>query len=151
SPTWACCQPTAASWRRSCFPRQGSRMSIIERAAELLRREAPDQKSRAAASDHAERRGLALIERAAADFVELTGLPASGAAPLEAEKTTRQFAVDRNRLRALGLITPDDERTPLAESFRRIKRQILANVDHPKAGAPPANLVLVTSALAGEG
>ena len=48
------------------------------------------------------------------------------------------------------MITPDGERTPIAEGFRRIKRQILANVAHPKAGAP-ANLVLVTSALAGEG
>jgi exopolysaccharide/PEP-CTERM locus tyrosine autokinase len=48
------------------------------------------------------------------------------------------------------MITPDGERTPNAESFRRIKRQILANVAKSKAGAP-ANLVLVTSALAGEG
>jgi len=48
------------------------------------------------------------------------------------------------------MITPDDERTPNVESFRRIKRQILANVTRSKAGAP-ANLVLVTSALAGEG
>lgn len=49
------------------------------------------------------------------------------------------------------MITPDGERTAVAESFRRVKRQILANVANPKAGAPPANLVLVTSALEGEG
>jgi exopolysaccharide/PEP-CTERM locus tyrosine autokinase len=48
------------------------------------------------------------------------------------------------------MITPDGERTPIAESFRRIKRQILANATNPKTAAP-ANLVLVTSALAGEG
>jgi exopolysaccharide/PEP-CTERM locus tyrosine autokinase len=48
------------------------------------------------------------------------------------------------------MITPDGERTPIAECFRRIKRQILTNVANPKTGAP-ANLVLVTSALAGEG
>jgi len=102
-----------------------------------------------------------LIERASADLVEGASLPTDGGPPLEAGKTnapgrssgraTRQFAVDRNRLRALSLITPDGERTPLAESFRRIKRQILANVEKPKPGAPPANLVLVTSALVGEG
>ena len=102
-----------------------------------------------------------LIERASADLAERTYLPTDGEPPREPGKTnapgrspsraTRQFAVDRNRLRALGLITPDGERTPLAESFRRIKRQILANVENPKPGAPPANLVLVTSALAGEG
>jgi protein-tyrosine kinase len=59
--------------------------------------------------------------------------------------------VDRNRLRGLNLIAPDGERTPLAESFRRIKRQILANIAKPKPGAPPANLVLVTSALPRDG
>lgn len=41
---------------------------------------------------------------------------------------------------------PDDERTPIGEGFRRIKRRILANVTDP-AG----NLVMVTSALQGEG
>jgi exopolysaccharide/PEP-CTERM locus tyrosine autokinase len=58
--------------------------------------------------------------------------------------------VDRDQLRRQRMITPDGERTPIAEGFRRIKRQILVNVANPKAGAP-ANLVLVTSALAGEG
>jgi exopolysaccharide/PEP-CTERM locus tyrosine autokinase len=48
------------------------------------------------------------------------------------------------------MITPDGERSPIAENFRRIKRQILANVANSKPGAP-ANLVMVTSALAGEG
>ena len=49
------------------------------------------------------------------------------------------------------MIAPDGERTLIAESFRRVKRQILANVANPKPGAPPPNLVLVTSALPGEG
>jgi receptor protein-tyrosine kinase len=49
------------------------------------------------------------------------------------------------------MITPDAERTPIAESFRRIKRQILMKVASPKSGALPANLVMVTSALPGEG
>ena len=61
------------------------------------------------------------------------------------------FKFDRERLRAQSMITPDGERTPIAESFRRIKRQILENIVSPKPGAPPANLVMVTSALAGEG
>jgi receptor protein-tyrosine kinase len=136
-------------------------MSIIERAAEFLRTEAADQQSRAPTSRKDEPRGRDLIERAAADFAERICLPANGEAPLEAGKTNasqpfsstpnRHFAIDRTRLRTLGLITPDDERTPLAESFRRIKRQILANVASPKRDAPPANFVLVTSALAGEG
>ena len=64
---------------------------------------------------------------------------------------SRTFKVDRERLLRQSMITPDGGRTPVAESFRRIKRQILANAANPKEGAPPANLVQVTSALAGEG
>ncbi len=136
-------------------------MSIIERAAELLRSRPEGQQSRPATSEKGETRRPDLIERASADVAEGTYLPTDGEPPLDPVKTkgpgrsssraARQFAVDRHRLRALSLITPDDERTPLAESFRRIKRQILANVAKPKPGAPSANLVLVTSALAGEG
>lgn len=64
------------------------------------------------------------------------------------ERTAWIFSVDRSQLRRQSIIGPDDERTPTAESFRRIKRKILANIAN--AGAP-ANLVLVTSALPGEG
>jgi len=136
-------------------------MSIIERAVELLRSEPQGQQSRPAASKKTEMPRRDLIEKASADLAEGTYLPTDGEPPLEPRKTNapvhsfnraaRQFAVDRNRLRALSLITPDGARTPLAESFRRVKRQILANVAKPKSGAPPANLVMVTSTLAGEG
>jgi protein-tyrosine kinase len=137
-------------------------MSIIERAAELLKSsEAPSSPSRPATSDKRETRRLDLIERASTDVAEAPRPPTNGEPPLGPARTnapgrsssrvSRPFAVDRNRLRTLGLITPDGERTPLAESFRRIKRQILAKVEKPKPGASPANLVMVTSALAGEG
>jgi exopolysaccharide/PEP-CTERM locus tyrosine autokinase len=93
-----------------------------------------------------------LIERASVDFAAARLEPGDTDAPgRPSSRAARQFAVDRDRLRALSLITPDGERTPLAESFRRIKRQILEKVEKPKPGDPPANLVLVTSALAGEG
>jgi protein-tyrosine kinase len=136
-------------------------MSIIERAAELLRSVPQGQQTRPAASEKGEMRRLDLIERASGDLAGASDLPMAGEPPLEPGKTnapgrsfskaTRHFGVDRDRLRALSLITPDGERTPLAESFRRIKRQILANVAKPRPGAPPGNLVMVTSALAGEG
>ena len=136
-------------------------MSIIERAAELLRSAPKDSPSLPAAAHPVEKRRRDLIERASADLDQGTLLP-SNVEPLPQPGKTnapvristpasRQFAVDRERLRALGFITPEGERTPLAESFRRIKRQILANAAKSKPGAAPANLVLVTSALAGEG
>jgi protein-tyrosine kinase len=130
-------------------------MSIIERAAELLR-SGPQP-----ASEKGETRRPDVIQRASAELAQTSYLPTDGDVPLAPGKSavpgrsssrpSRQFAVDRNRMRALGLITPDDERTPLAENFRRIKRQILANVTKHNAGAPPANLVLVTSAAPKEG
>jgi protein-tyrosine kinase len=136
-------------------------MSIIERAAELLGPGTEGQQSRPTASEKGTTRRGDLIERFAADFAEGTAVrtdveppvaPAKRTVPgRSASKPARQFVVDRNRLRALNLITPDGERTPLAESFRRIKSQILANLNKPKPDAPPANLVMVTSALAGEG
>jgi exopolysaccharide/PEP-CTERM locus tyrosine autokinase len=124
-------------------------VSIIERAAELLRSAPQAPQSRPPAPEQSETRRRDLIERASAEPQPEPGKRnAPGRSP---GRTARQFAVDRNRLHALSLLTPDGERTPLAESFRRIKRQVLANVAKHKPGAPPANLILVTSALAGEG
>jgi len=132
-------------------------MSIIERAAELLR--AGTEAPRGQPAPSGPSRGS--IERAAADIASRRPPvpPAEVGPSLRAEdrskhaipSTGRQIEVDRDRLRALGIITPEAGRTPIAESFRRIKRQILANIASPKPDGPPANLVMVTSALEGEG
>ena len=62
----------------------------------------------------------------------------------------RILDIELKWLRQQHMITPDSDRTPIAEGFRRIKRHILANVAATKAGAAP-NLVMITSALPGEG
>jgi len=134
-------------------------LSIIERAAGLLRSGAAGPQRQPAAASPAH--GRDLVERAAANLVHHR-TPAGTGDPAQVSETasgparglvgaSREFKIDRKLLRSRGMITPDGGRTPIAESFRRIKRQILANVANPKAGAPPANLVMVTSALAGEG
>jgi exopolysaccharide/PEP-CTERM locus tyrosine autokinase len=135
-------------------------MSIIERVVELLGPiERPSTKSSAPGEKH-DISQLDAIERAVSMSAERSGFPEAreltaqpGAKPRPARpasRTARTLRVDLDRLRQQNIITPDGERTPIAESFRRIKRKILANVANPKAGAP-ANLVMVTSALAGEG
>ena len=63
---------------------------------------------------------------------------------------SRMLVLDLEKLRAQSMITPDAERTPTAESFRQIKRHIVANVANPKA-EPGTNLVMITSSLPGEG
>jgi exopolysaccharide/PEP-CTERM locus tyrosine autokinase len=113
-------------------------MSIIERVAELLGSVPQARGKPSAASEEADTLEPSRIERAAGDLRRrFVG-------------TTRTLRVDLDRLRKQSIITPDGERTPIAEGFRRIKRQILVNVANPKSGAP-VNLVLVTSARAGEG
>ena len=135
-------------------------MSIIERMAELLGPiERPNSKSYAP-GENGGIPELDAIERAVSESPERSGFPeamepaaqpeAKARPARPASSITRTLMVDLDRLRQQSIITPGGERTPIAEGFRRIKRQILANVANPKPGAP-ANLVLVTSALAGEG
>jgi exopolysaccharide/PEP-CTERM locus tyrosine autokinase len=65
-------------------------------------------------------------------------------------RKARAVEIDREHLRRHSIITPDSYRTQIGEDFRRIKRQILSNVPRSRGGLP-SNLVLVTSALPGEG
>ena len=135
-------------------------MSIIERVAELL---GPIERPNSKSSAPGEKGGISeldAIERAVSESTERSGFPEARELTAQPEaktrparstsRPTRTLRVDRLHLRRQSMITPDGERSPIAESFRRIKRQILANVANSKPGAP-ANLVMVTSALAGEG
>ena len=58
--------------------------------------------------------------------------------------------VDLARLKALGFITPDAPQSQMANEFRVLKRPILQNA-HSATKLRNGNLVLVTSALPGEG
>jgi protein-tyrosine kinase len=135
-------------------------MSIIERMAELL---GPVERPASKSSARGEKRDTSELDPIERAVLESTGRPEfpeakeptapPGARPGHAppaRKTARKLRIDLDQLRRQSIITPDGGRTPMTESFRRIKREILANVANPKAGAP-ANLVLVTSALPGEG
>jgi len=131
-------------------------MSIIERVGELLGSALQPDLKPPAADRGADTLEQNRIERATSNISQRPNFPgdkdlAGEARPARSTgTTTRTLRIDLARLRRQSMITPDGDRTPIAESFRRIKRQILANAANPKAGVP-ANLVLVTSALAGEG
>jgi exopolysaccharide/PEP-CTERM locus tyrosine autokinase len=90
-----------------------------------------------------------VIERAVSDKSAPSDLAAAGlgAKPQSASpgrKLTRPITIDLDRLRKQSIIVPGDQRTSIAESFRRIKRPILANVATGEPGTA-ANLVMVTS------
>jgi len=68
------------------------------------------------------------------------------------QHAARHVAIDLARLRSRGFVTPDSSTTKIADQFRVIKRPIIRNAlgiggVHIKHG----NLVMVTSALPGEG
>jgi exopolysaccharide/PEP-CTERM locus tyrosine autokinase len=77
--------------------------------------------------------------------------PAAGPSP------ARFCDLDLEQLRQRGFLTPAAPRTALAQEMRRIKRPLLLNIQRAIAteangtAQPPANLIMITSALPGEG
>jgi receptor protein-tyrosine kinase len=138
-------------------------MSIIERVGDRLGPMLAPQRKPKAAEDEAAAPAPApdLIERAVAnrqvdrvpaeprDFPEvLPEIPARPRAP--GKVSTRTLHIDVERLHKQCIITPDSSRTPIGESFRRVKRHILANIVNAEPGVP-GNLVMMTSPFANEG
>ncbi len=72
--------------------------------------------------------------------------------PAHPVERSRRITIDLARLAAAGMVTPDAPRSQIADEFRIVKRPLIGNAQR-RAGAlgPPANLIMVTSALAGEG
>lgn len=133
-------------------------MSLVERAADLL---GSVPQSKKPAGEENDTQDLGLIERTSKGRSERPDVPAalgqaSETMPKEkdsihARAVSPTVTVDLARLREQRVLTPEDaQRTPIAESFRRIKRHIIANVTNPKV-ASRANLVMITSPLPGEG
>lgn len=61
-------------------------------------------------------------------------------------------AINLGRLKSGGLVTPDAERTEIAEEFRLIKRPLLTNAFGQGAESiPRGNMIMVTSSMPGEG
>lgn len=74
-------------------------------------------------------------------------------APLaQAAPVSRTAHIDLGALAARGMVTPDEPRSSIAEEFRVIKRPLLRNAtDTSAVRIENANLIMVTSALPGEG
>lgn len=119
-------------------------MSIIEKAAGELGKEAASKDK--SSSDT----GVSLHEPPSGDEPpqdKARQILSSGRG-----STSKRVALDLAKMRQYGIVTPDEGRTRIAEQFRVIKRPLLTNA----FGKGPAkikngNLIMVTSALAGEG
>ncbi len=75
-----------------------------------------------------------------------------GAEPEDGHSRSQIQAVNMVRLSHMGFITPDNEKSQAAEEFRIIKRPLIANAfGQGTARVKNGNLIMVTSALPGEG
>lgn len=135
-------------------------MSVIERAAkrlEEIRRiaanvsDVADSTPKGARSSDA---GLTdfhpQVEKVLADEALRSAefRPAKPVSPAQ----SKQVAIDIGLLRELGMVTPLEPKSRVAEEFRVIKRPLLRNATG-KSAAPiaDANLIMITSSLPGEG
>lgn len=91
-----------------------------------------------------------VIERAAQSTS--SSLDLAAVKPGSAKRTQRSVSLDFERIRTVGLLAPDTQRSRLKEEYRHIKRPLLMNADGKGAMAVEhPNLVMVTSSCPGEG
>ena len=133
-------------------------MSLIEKAAQRL-----DQLKQASAEPGDEPAQAvppqAPLKPVAAETatVEVKDAAKSSEVPLttpqaQSAAMSRTVHIDLAMLAAKGMVTPDQPRTAIAEEFRVIKRPLLRNAtDVGPARIDNANLIMVTSAMPGEG
>jgi len=114
-------------------------MSVIENALKRL------QASRAAAAD---RKGT--DDHANAPEAQLRR---RRPAPQADETTpTRSISIDHEALRRAGLLPPPHEEREISQQFRQIKRPLInAALGRASTRVPQGNLIVVTSAVPGEG
>ncbi|HYE71476.1 MAG TPA: XrtA-associated tyrosine autokinase [Aquabacterium sp.] len=77
---------------------------------------------------------------------------AVSAPPADAALTSRRVELDLHQLAAAGIVTPNAPRSNIADQYRVIKRPLIQNA--VGKGAVPlnhGNLIMVTSAMSGEG
>ena len=118
----------------------GDGASLIEQAAKRLRQQPP-------AAPVSEQRPQAAA---------LKGAEAEPPHPVHSPSTDQDrgslVTLDLAALRAQGCVTPDGERSRVAEEFRIIKRPLLENAFGRTASlVEHGNLVMVTSSIPGEG
>jgi exopolysaccharide/PEP-CTERM locus tyrosine autokinase len=70
--------------------------------------------------------------------------------PTSAGRVSEHVELDLDRLERAGYLSPNKGRSELAEEFRHIKRPLLRSAHAADAG-PRASVIMVTSALPGEG
>lgn len=126
-------------------------MSFVEKAIQRLKQQEPKTPlGRLHHDDVAPEQDTAAL---APPVAEDDGAAGSwGVAPGRPGTGTRQIRIDRARLREEGYLAPDEYERRTADEYRRIKRPLIANAFGLGAvQVERGNLILVSSAVAGEG
>lgn len=122
-------------------------MSIIEKAVGKLDQIEKEEKARmpkALASIEFDQESE-IEQSEVADEIDKTHLH-------DAPSQSNLAIIDLTRLHGLGMVTPDEEKTQIVEEFRIIKRPLITNAFNQGAKRiNNGNLIMVTSAIAGEG
>jgi len=135
----------------------GESVSIIEKAAGKLEKERKLGISQLPPAVSANSSGPAVQEKdnpgKKNDEFQSSPVPDVSAPPLSASVLTpKRITLNLTKMREYGIVTPDQGRTQIAEQFRVIKRPLLTNAFNKGPGMiKNGNLIMVTSALAGEG
>lgn len=135
-------------------------MSIIEKAINALGKNKEDESKppgQAADSTSSAEKSVNTVQRAKEAQVPPRPPSAQAASPSvsRAAKPVSggRIAIPFRELRKRGFLTPTTPRSPIAEQFRTIKRPLLVNItgDSVTPPIPHGNLIMVTSALEGDG
>lgn len=121
-------------------------MSIIEKAADKLLKDEGVRITNASESG--------LVAARKTSEVVTGGVMATSEAVGKGKiaATLNTVEIDLAKLRQMGGVTPNEEKTQIVEEFRIIKRPLITNAFKPGVGQiNNGNLIMVTSALAGEG
>ncbi len=122
-------------------------MSIIEKAVGKLDQIEKEEKARtpkALASIEFDQKSK-IGQGEVADEVDKTLL-------YDAPPQSNLAIIDLTKLHGLGMVTPNEEKTQIVEEFRIIKRPLITNAFNQGAKRiNNGNLIMVTSAIAGEG
>lgn len=123
-------------------------MSTIEKALDKLKSNKAESEDKA--GDSIERAGRSALPDSQSHPATVVASSPTGKSARLSEKPILNIPFEK--LQAKGFLTPMIPRSAIAEEFRAIKRPVLKNIGgHSAAPIPHANLVMVTSALEGDG
>ena len=127
-------------------------MSIIEKAVEKL---ISTEVDRQAVQPHCESQPLSVAEPSSIMSTDISNRDQQSASkPSLTSATSKSIDIEISfeDLAERGMVTPDSPRSPIAEEYRSIKRPLLTNMEGKGAATfRHPNLIMVTSALQGEG